>query len=138
MPGSYQGIHGSLQHKDSTNGSSAYETFWKGKCFWPNSTLFAHCAHLSHPMPPHDIKPMGHLHCSVIDSDDAEAFVRNGNSFGKNFGGQHLSYRDFGTYEIGMFSMMEHCSCHFSLTQSCSLVVSSTPRSDLGIDRRRR
>ena len=43
---------------------------------------------------------MGHLHCSVIDSDDAEAFVRNGNSFGKNFGGQHLSYRDFGTYEI--------------------------------------
>mmetsp|Transcript_19826 Transcript_19826/g.34144 ORF Transcript_19826/g.34144 Transcript_19826/m.34144 type:complete len:765 (+) Transcript_19826:231-2525(+) len=45
-------------------------------------------------------RPMGHLHCSVIDSDDAEAFVRNGNSFGKNFGGQHLSYRDFGTYEI--------------------------------------
>ncbi|KAL3758171.1 hypothetical protein ACHAWU_004809 [Discostella pseudostelligera] len=45
-------------------------------------------------------RPMGHLHCSVIDSDDAEAFIRNGNSFGKNFGGQHLSYRDFGTYEI--------------------------------------
>mmetsp|Transcript_20292 Transcript_20292/g.38296 ORF Transcript_20292/g.38296 Transcript_20292/m.38296 type:complete len:565 (+) Transcript_20292:225-1919(+) len=45
-------------------------------------------------------RPMGHLHCSVIDSDDAEAFARNGNSFGKNFGGQHLSYRDFGTYEI--------------------------------------
>ena len=45
-------------------------------------------------------QPMGHLHCSVIDSDDAEAFARNGNSFGKNFGGQHLSYRDFGTYEI--------------------------------------
>ncbi len=43
---------------------------------------------------------MGHLHCSVIDSDDAEAFARNGNSFGKNFGGQHLSYRDFGTYEL--------------------------------------
>jgi hypothetical protein len=43
---------------------------------------------------------MGHLHCSVIDSDDAEAFIRNGNSFGKNFGGQHLSYRDFGTFEI--------------------------------------
>ena len=43
---------------------------------------------------------MGHLHCSVIDSDDAEAFIRNGNSFGKNFGGQHLSFRDFGTYEI--------------------------------------
>lgn len=46
------------------------------------------------------MKPMGHLHCSVIDSDDAEAFIRNGNSFGKNFGGQHLSYRDFGTFEI--------------------------------------
>ncbi|KAL7547615.1 hypothetical protein ACHAWF_010906 [Thalassiosira exigua] len=46
-------------------------------------------------------RPMGHLHCSVIDSDDAEAFARNGNSFGRNFGGQHLlSYRDFGTYEI--------------------------------------
>ena len=45
-------------------------------------------------------RPLGHLHCSVIDSDDAGAFVRNGNSFGKNFGGQHLSYRDFGTYEI--------------------------------------
>jgi hypothetical protein len=43
---------------------------------------------------------MGHLHCSVIDSDDAEAFARNGNSFGKDFGGKHLSYRDFGTYEI--------------------------------------
>lgn len=43
---------------------------------------------------------MGHLHCSVIDTDDAEAFARNGNTFGKNFGGQHLSYRDFGTYEI--------------------------------------
>ncbi|KAL7469987.1 hypothetical protein ACHAXS_010243 [Conticribra weissflogii] len=46
-------------------------------------------------------RPLGHLHCSVIDSTDAEAFARNGNSFGKNFGGQHLSYRDFGTYEIG-------------------------------------
>lgn len=45
-------------------------------------------------------RPLGHLHCSVIDSDDAEAFARNGNSFGKNFGGQHLSYRDFGTYEM--------------------------------------
>eukprot|EP00804_Cyclotella_cryptica_P029244 CCRYP_011658-RD/>CCRYP_011658-RD protein AED:0.03 eAED:0.03 QI:264/1/1/1/1/1/5/814/544 len=45
-------------------------------------------------------RPMGHLHCSVIDSNDAEAFARNGNSFGKNFGGQHLSYRDFGSYEI--------------------------------------
>ena len=43
---------------------------------------------------------MGHLHCSVIDSDDAEAFIRNGNSFGKNFGGTILSYRDFGAYEI--------------------------------------
>ena len=46
------------------------------------------------------MQPMGHLHCSVIDSDDAEAFARNGNSFGTNFGGQHLSFRDFGMYEI--------------------------------------
>jgi pyrimidine deaminase RibD-like protein len=46
-------------------------------------------------------RPLGHLHCSVIDSHDAQAFARNGNSFGKNFGGKHLlSYRDFGTYEI--------------------------------------
>ena len=48
----------------------------------------------------YNLQPMGHLHCSVIDSDDAVAFARNGNSFGKNFGGQHLSYRDFGMYEI--------------------------------------
>jgi len=45
-------------------------------------------------------RPLGHLHCSVMDSDDKEAFVRNGNSFGKNSGGQHLGSRDFGTYEI--------------------------------------
>mmetsp|Transcript_14887 Transcript_14887/g.14352 ORF Transcript_14887/g.14352 Transcript_14887/m.14352 type:complete len:691 (-) Transcript_14887:294-2366(-) len=45
-------------------------------------------------------KPLGFLHCSVIESDDVEAFARNGNAFGKNFGGQHLSYRDFGSYEL--------------------------------------
>ena len=43
---------------------------------------------------------MGHLHCSVIDSDDVEAFAQLGNAFGKSFGGQTLSYRDFGSYEM--------------------------------------
>jgi hypothetical protein len=41
-------------------------------------------------------RPLGFLHCSVIDSDDAEAFARNGNAFGNNLG---LS-RDTGAYEI--------------------------------------
>lgn len=45
-------------------------------------------------------RPLGFLHCSVVDSDDAEAFARNNNAFGKNFGGKHLSYRHFGSYEI--------------------------------------
>jgi pyrimidine deaminase RibD-like protein len=45
-------------------------------------------------------KPLGFLHCSVVDSDDVDSFARNGNAFGKNFGGQHLSYRDFGSYEL--------------------------------------
>jgi len=37
----------------------------------------------------------------VIDSEDAEAFARNGNAFGQDFGGgQVLSMRDFGTYGI--------------------------------------
>ena len=44
---------------------------------------------------------MGLLHCSVIDSVDAKAFARNGNAFGKDFGGgQILSERDFGTYGL--------------------------------------
>jgi len=41
-------------------------------------------------------RPLGFLHCSVIDSDDAEAFARNGNAFGNNLG---LS-RDTGAYEL--------------------------------------
>jgi len=46
-------------------------------------------------------RPLGFLHCSVIESDNAEAFARNGNAFGKDFGGgQLLSMRDFGTYEL--------------------------------------
>lgn len=45
-------------------------------------------------------RPLGFLHCSVVDSDDAEAFARHGNAFGKNFGGKHLSYREFGSYGI--------------------------------------
>lgn len=37
----------------------------------------------------------------MIESDNAEAFARNGNAFGKDFGGgQLLSMRDFGTYEL--------------------------------------
>ena len=45
-------------------------------------------------------RPLGFLHCSVVDSDDAEAFARHGNAFGKNFGGKRLSFREFGSYEI--------------------------------------
>jgi len=45
-------------------------------------------------------RPLGFLHCSVVDSDDVESFTRNGNSFGKNFGGKELSSRDFGSYKL--------------------------------------
>lgn len=45
-------------------------------------------------------RPLGFLHCSVVDSDDAQAFANNGNAFAKNFGGQSLSSRDFGSYEL--------------------------------------
>jgi len=45
-------------------------------------------------------RPLGFMHCSVIDSDDAESFARNGNTFGKTFGGQILSFRDFGSYAL--------------------------------------
>ena len=45
-------------------------------------------------------RPLGLLHCSVVDSDDLEAFAQLGNAFGKSFGGQTLSFRDFGSYEM--------------------------------------
>jgi len=45
-------------------------------------------------------RPLGFLHCSVVDSDDVHAYARNGNSFGKDFGGQRLSFREFGSYEL--------------------------------------
>ena len=45
-------------------------------------------------------KPLGFLHCSVVDSDNIEAFARHGNAFGKDFDGNNLSFRDFGAYEI--------------------------------------
>jgi len=45
-------------------------------------------------------RPLGFLHCSVVDSDDVESFARNGNTFGKNFGGQRLSFRELGSYEL--------------------------------------
>lgn len=46
-------------------------------------------------------RPLGFLHCSVIYSDNLEAFARQGNAFGKNFGGKNLmSYRDFGAYGL--------------------------------------
>eukprot|EP00980_Cylindrotheca_fusiformis_P026534 scaffold16363_cov131-Cylindrotheca_fusiformis.AAC.4 len=45
-------------------------------------------------------KPLGFLHCSVVDSDNLEAFARHGNAFGKNFDGNNLSFREFGAYEI--------------------------------------
>ena len=45
-------------------------------------------------------RPLGFLHCSVIDSDNLEAFANHGNAFGKEFDGKRLSFRDFGAYEI--------------------------------------
>ena len=46
-------------------------------------------------------RPLGYLHCSVIDSDDAEAFERSGNAFARDLGGAlPLSERLYGTYEI--------------------------------------
>jgi hypothetical protein len=36
----------------------------------------------------------------VVDSDNVEAFARQGNAFGKDFGGKNLGYRDFGSYGI--------------------------------------
>ena len=45
-------------------------------------------------------RPLGFLHCSVVDSDNLEAFANHGNSFGTMFDGKRLSFRDFGAYEI--------------------------------------
>jgi len=45
-------------------------------------------------------RPLGYLHCSVVDTDNVEAFARQGNAFGKNFNGKRLNFRDFGAYEI--------------------------------------
>jgi pyrimidine deaminase RibD-like protein len=45
-------------------------------------------------------RPLGFLHCSVVDSDNLEAFANHGNSFGKDIDGKRLSFRDFGAYEI--------------------------------------
>jgi pyrimidine deaminase RibD-like protein len=45
-------------------------------------------------------RPLGFMHCSVVDSQDLEAFAQHGNAFGKSFGGQTLSFRDFGSYEF--------------------------------------
>lgn len=44
--------------------------------------------------------PLGFLHCSVVDSENKQAFANNGNAFGTSFGGKTLSFRDFGAYEI--------------------------------------
>jgi len=45
-------------------------------------------------------RPLGFLHCSVIDSHDAESFSRNGHAFAKDFGGALLNERNFGAYEL--------------------------------------
>uniref|UniRef100_A0A7S4RRL6 CMP/dCMP-type deaminase domain-containing protein n=1 Tax=Ditylum brightwellii TaxID=49249 RepID=A0A7S4RRL6_9STRA len=45
-------------------------------------------------------RPLGFLHCSVVETDCIAAFARHGNAFGKDFGGKTLSYRDFGSYEL--------------------------------------
>jgi hypothetical protein len=36
----------------------------------------------------------------VVESDNMEAFARNGNAFGTNFGSTTLSYRNFGSYGL--------------------------------------
>ena len=41
-------------------------------------------------------RPLGFLHCSVVDTNNVEAFARAGNAFGKTFGGKELSYRNTG------------------------------------------
>jgi len=46
-------------------------------------------------------RPLGLLHCSVIDSNDAKSFERSGNAFPRDLGGTTpLSERNFGCYEI--------------------------------------
>lgn len=45
-------------------------------------------------------RPLGFLHCSVVDSSNIDAFARHGNAFGTEFGSQTLSFRNFGAYEI--------------------------------------
>lgn len=48
-------------------------------------------------------RPLGFMHCSVVDSVNVEAFARHGNAFGTHFGGRDskpLSYRNFGAYEL--------------------------------------
>lgn len=45
-------------------------------------------------------RPLGFLHCSVVDSDNIEAFARHGNAFGTDFAGNTLSSRNYGSYEI--------------------------------------
>lgn len=46
-------------------------------------------------------RPLGFLHCSVIDSNDAESFERSGNAFPRDMGGAlPLSERNYGSYEI--------------------------------------
>jgi pyrimidine deaminase RibD-like protein len=48
-------------------------------------------------------RPLGFLHCSVIESNNIEAFSRHGNAFGTHFGGKSgepLSFRNFGAYEL--------------------------------------
>lgn len=45
-------------------------------------------------------RPLGFLHCSVVASENIEAFARHGNAFGTNFGGNMLGYRNRGAYEL--------------------------------------
>ncbi|GAX25020.1 hypothetical protein FisN_2Lh304 [Fistulifera solaris] len=45
-------------------------------------------------------RPLGFLHCSVVASDNVQAFARHGNAFGTEIDGKKLSYRDLGRFEI--------------------------------------
>jgi hypothetical protein len=59
-------------------------------------------------------RPLGFLHCSVIDSDDVDSFARNGNAFGKDFGGKTLSFREVCTVPCQFYSFHLHPGRFFS------------------------
>jgi pyrimidine deaminase RibD-like protein len=45
-------------------------------------------------------QPLGFLHCSVVDSQNVDAYARHGNAFGTFFNGKQLGFRNVGAYDI--------------------------------------